>query len=169
VPQNGPGWAVSHQDKQTIVVDHFSNAMACPHERTRDFNWDALQLQNPDLTSLDDPFSEQEIRHAIKQLPSDKAPGPDGFTGNFFKSCWHIIKQDVVAAVNSFHSLRCADLNLLNKANIILIPKKEGAESIQDFRPISLIHAVAKIISKLLALRLAPFLNELVAPVKVPS
>jgi len=75
----------------------------------------------------------------------------------------------VVAAVNSFHSLRCADLNLLNKANIILIPKKEGAESIQDFRPISLIHAIAKIISKLLALRLAPFLNELVAPVKVLS
>ena len=138
--------------------------MACPHERTRDFNWDALQLQNPYLTSLDDPFSEQEILHAIKQLPSDKAPGPDGFSGLFFKSCWNIIKQDVVAAVNSFHSLRCADLNLLNKANIILIPKKEGAESIQDFRPISLIHAVAKIISKLLVLRLAPFLNELVAP-----
>ena len=70
----------------------------------------------------------------------------------------------MVAVVNSFHSLRCADLNLLNKANIILIPKKEGAENIQDFQPISLIHAVAKIISKLLALRLAPFLNELVAP-----
>ena len=66
--KNGPGWAVSHQDKQTIVVDHFSNAMARPHERTRDFNWDALQLQNPYLTSLDDPFSEQEILHAIKQL-----------------------------------------------------------------------------------------------------
>ena len=144
-PQNGSGWAISHHDKQMIISNHFTNLMACPQERTRDFNWNVLQLQNPDLTSLDDPFTEQEILHAIKQLPSDKAPGPDGFTGLFFKTYWNIIKQDVVAAVNYFHSLRCEDLNLLNKANIILIPKKEGTESIQDFRPITLIHAVAKI------------------------
>ena len=76
--------------------------MVWPQERTRDFNWDGLQLQNVNSTSLDDPFFEQEILHAIKQLPSDKAPGPDGFTGLFFKSCWNIIKQDVVVAVNSF-------------------------------------------------------------------
>ena len=56
------------------------------------------------------------------------------------------------------------NLNLVNKANIVLIPKKDGAESITDYRPISLIHAVAKIISKLLALRLAPKMNELISP-----
>ena len=75
-----------------IISNHFTNLMACPQERTRDFNWDVLQLQNLDLTSLDDPFTEQEIMHAIKQLPSDKAPGPDGFTGLFFKTYWNTIK-----------------------------------------------------------------------------
>jgi mannosylglycoprotein endo-beta-mannosidase len=45
----------------------------------------------------------------------------------------------------------------------VLIPKKEGAEEVSDFRPISLIHTIAKIIAKLLALRLAPFMNELVS------
>ena len=113
-----------------------------------------------ELESLDTPFTEAEILNAIKQLPSDKAPGPDGFTGLFFKRCWPIIKPDVVAAVNAFYNNRCNDLNLLNKATIVLIPKKEGAETIQDFRPISLIHAIAKIITKILALRLAPLMND---------
>jgi hypothetical protein len=55
-------------------------------------------------------------------------------------------------------------LNLHNKANIILIPKKDGAEDIRDFRPISLIHSVAKLITKILALRLAPLMDKLISP-----
>jgi retron-type reverse transcriptase len=69
-----------------------------------------------------------------------------------------------MAAIHSLYNSRSNDLNLLNKANIILIPKKDGAESIGDFRPISLIHGVAKIITKVLALRLAPLINELISP-----
>jgi hypothetical protein len=47
--------------------------------------------------------------------------------------------------------------------HIILIPKKENAQSVMDFRPISLTHLIAKLLSKLLANRLAPELNELVS------
>jgi hypothetical protein len=43
------------------------------------------------------------------------------------------------------------------------LPKKEGAESIHDFRPISLIHDVAKIIMKILALRLTPLSGQLIS------
>jgi hypothetical protein len=99
---------------------------------------------------MDAPFSDEEIWKAINQMPQDKAPGPDGFTGLFFKSCWPIIRQDISAAINSVYNARCQDLNLLNKANIILLPKKEGAEDIRDFRLISLIHAIAKIITKIM-------------------
>lgn len=67
-------------------------------------------------------------------------------------------------AINSVYNQRCRDFGLINKANIVLIPIKEGAECVTDFRPISLIHGVAKIISKLLALRLAPHLNNLISP-----
>jgi len=157
----GPGWAVSHHEKQEIIHAHFSAMLAAPPSRTKDLRWDNLTFPAVELESLDTPFTEAEILNAIKQLPSDKAPGPDGFTGLFFKRCWPIIKPDVVAAVNAFYNNRCNDLNLLNKATIILIPKKEGAETIQDFRPISLIHAIAKIITKILALRLAPLMNDL--------
>ena len=91
----------------------------------RDFNWDALGLPSANLAALDDPFSEHEVLTAIKQLPHDKAPGPDGFTGCFFKECWNLIKHDLLAVINYFHMGRCANLNLLNKANIVLIPKKK--------------------------------------------
>ena len=75
-----------------------------------------------------------------------------------------MVKRDIIAALNNFHSLRCADLNLLNSPSVVLIPKKDRVETVQDFRPISLIHAIAKIISKIMANRLAPRMDELIAP-----
>jgi hypothetical protein len=46
------------------------------------------------LHSLSAVFTKEEIDEVIKELPTDKAPGPDGFNGMFIKRCWHIIKQD---------------------------------------------------------------------------
>jgi hypothetical protein len=66
-------------------------------------------------------------------------------------------------AIGRFGELHVRGFRWLNSANIALLPKKDGAEEVSDFRPISLIHAIAKIIAKLLALRLAPFMNDLVS------
>ncbi|KAK1685714.1 hypothetical protein QYE76_046562 [Lolium multiflorum] len=43
------------------------------------------------------------------------------------------------------------------------VPERDGAEDILDYRPISLIHAIAKIIAKVFALRLSPLMNDLVS------
>jgi hypothetical protein len=145
------GWVVNHNDKQNFIHDHLENVMADPPPHIRNFNWHVLLLETSDLSSLGRPFSEEEIWQAICQMPQDKAPGPDGFTRHFFRKCWQIVRYDIVADINSFYDLRCHDLNLINKANVILVPK-EGAEDICDFKPISLIHAIAKIITKVLAL-----------------
>jgi retron-type reverse transcriptase len=48
---------------------------------------------------------------------------------------------------------------LLNSANIILLPKKDGAQTIADYRPISIMHSV----SKLLANQLAPKMDKLIS------
>jgi hypothetical protein len=45
----------------------------------------------------------------------------------------------------------------------MLLRKKERAESIGDYRPISLVHSVAKIFSKILASRISPWLHEMVS------
>jgi hypothetical protein len=96
-------------------------------------------------------------------MPSDKAPWPDGFTRAFFKSCWDIIKGDLMRVIGSFENLHGENLHWLNSANVALLPKKDGAEEVADFRPINLIHGIARIISKMLAIRLAPFMNDLVS------
>jgi hypothetical protein len=61
--------------------------------------------------------------------------------------------------INQFSNLRTNNLHWLNSVNIALIPKKEGAKEIAEFWPISLIHAIAKLVSKMMAARLAPFMN----------
>ena len=112
---------------------------------------------------LEAPFTQEEIKDTITSIPSDKAPGPDGFTGAFFKACWGIIKEDVMAALHNLYNLNSQGMEMLNSTNIILLPKKAESLRIADFRPISLIHSIAKIFSKLLANRLAPHLNSLVS------
>ncbi|KAK1669188.1 hypothetical protein QYE76_057347 [Lolium multiflorum] len=115
------------------------------------------------LEGIDAPFTEDEVLLAISHLPSDKAPGPDGFTGAFFKKCWGTIKVDVLKVIDNFNNLHFAHLQWVNSANIVLLPKKEGAEEVSDYRPISLVHAISKIVAKMISTRLAPIMNDIVS------
>jgi len=145
------------------VADYFSNHLGSVAPRTRTFDWNALGYVPRDLSMLEVPFSQEEIKNTINSMMSDKAPGPDRFMGAFFKACWEIIKADVTAALNSMFMLNSQGFEMLNSANIILLPKKSDARRVSDFRPISLIHSVAKLFAKLLANRLAPLLDSLVS------
>lgn len=115
------------------------------------------------LGAPDCPFSEKKVSDTIAGLPSDKAPGPDGFPGRFYKTCWNIIKDDLLEALAVPHQRNAQRLWRLNSAYLILIPKRMDASSASDFRPIRLIHSVAKLTTKLPANRLGPRLHELVA------
>ena len=44
-----------------------------------------------DLSSLVEPFTIEEIDQVVKNMPADKAPGPNGFNGLFLKKCWPMI------------------------------------------------------------------------------
>lgn len=132
-------------------------------ERSWSLDWDRLQLSQLNDPSLDSPFTEEEVKNAISQLPGEKAPGPDGFTGNFYKVCWPIIREDLMAAIQCFHQLRAGPLEHLNGALIVLIPKVDVPEQASDFRPISLINSFAKLITKLLSIRLAEHIDNLIS------
>lgn len=62
------------------------------------------------------------------------------------------------------YNLAGGDLGLLNTAMVVLLPKKDGATRLTDYRPISLIHSMAKLITKVLALRLARVIQALISP-----
>ena len=108
---------------------------------------------------LDSLFTEEEISKAIFQLDRDKAPGPDGFTIAVFQECWDVIKEDLVRVFAEFH--RSGIINQSTNASfIVLIPKKSLSKRISDFRPISLITSLYKIIAKVLSGRLRGVLHE---------
>jgi hypothetical protein len=55
-------------------------------------------------------------------MPNEKSLSPDGFTVEFFKACWEIVRQDVYRVVED--SRRSASiLKALNATMITLIPK----------------------------------------------
>jgi hypothetical protein len=96
-------------------------------------------------------------------MPSDKARGPDGYTGRFYKAAWQVISGDFMSAISRLLQGDVTRLYLLNSAYITLLPKKTEAIEVKDFRPISLVHSFAKIVTKIMANRLAPKPSNLVS------
>jgi hypothetical protein len=64
------------------------------------------------------------------------------------------------------NNIHTRNLHWINTKNIVLIPKKKGAEDITDYRPISLIHGFAKIVAKVLSRHLAPRMNDILSNAK---
>nr|XP_020150285.1 uncharacterized protein LOC109735480 [Aegilops tauschii subsp. strangulata] len=116
--------------------------------RSCTLNWDSLNILVVASRELDGPFTMAEVWAATLASPTEKAPGPDGFTGQFYRSCWPIIKEEVMAVFNKFYQMARSNLVELNSALIALLLKKNGVSEISHYRPISLIHSMAKLISK---------------------
>jgi len=157
--QKDGGLVFSQEEKEKVAEDYFSEHLGTATVRTLSLNWQELGCTPRDLHHLELPFSHEEIRCTIHTVSSEKAPGPDDFTGAFFKACWDIIKDDLSAAIDSLFHLNSQGLKFLNSANIVLLPKKTDALKITDYKPISLMHSFAKIFAKLLANRLLPTLT----------
>ena len=69
-----------------------------------------------------------------------------------------------MAAILAVWNRKFANFELLNSAFVTLLPKKEDASSIKVFRPISLVHSFAKLVTKILANRLAGSLDKPISP-----
>ena len=98
----------------------------------------------------------------VKDFEGDKAPGPDGFPMAFFQACWDVIKLDLMEIFQVFFE-RGQFEKSLNATFISLIPKKSDAVEVKDFRPISLIGGVYKIIAKVLANRLKEVIEDVIS------
>ena len=99
---------------------------------------------------------------AVREMANGKAPGPDGFTVDFFKACWDIVKEDIWEVVEDSR-LSSSILKSLNSMFIALIPKEKDACTPSKFRPIALCNVVYKIISKFMANRLKPILPQIIS------
>ena len=153
-----------HEEKEENIFNFLISLHGESPDREVTVNLEELNVPGFDLSELDIPFCEDEVWKRISSLPSNKAPGLDGFTGKFYKTCWAIIKKDIMAAVSAVWSRKMANFEVLNSAYITLIPKKDDATNIREYRPISLVHSFAKLITKPLSNILAGRLDQLITP-----
>jgi hypothetical protein len=145
-----------------VLLSYYDALLGQEVPRTTRLNFAMIGIQQLDLSALELPFTEEEVWKTIRELATDKSPGPDGMTGAFYKSAWPVIKEDVMTAINAFYTVDRRQFRCVNGALLTLIPKKDDAAAPLDYRPISLIHSFPKLVSKMLANRLAPRLDGLI-------
>jgi hypothetical protein len=118
-------------------------------------------LQPSSSAALECPFSAEEIKAAIWNCEGNKAPGPDGVNFFFIKKAWNTIGRDIIRMIEEFYQSNLLPLGI-NSSFITLIPKINCAVKLADFRPISLVGSLYKIISKMLAIRLKHVMPEVI-------
>ncbi|CAL0333597.1 unnamed protein product [Lupinus luteus] len=120
------------------------------------------QISAEDNQLLVARFEEKEIKDAVWSCEGDKSPGPDGFNFTFIKKSWEVVKDDIFAMVDDFY----VSGNLTRGCNssfIVLIPKTGCPSELGNYRPISLVGCIHKIISKFLAGRLKLVLHSVIS------
>ncbi|RVW63033.1 Transposon TX1 uncharacterized 149 kDa protein [Vitis vinifera] len=111
------------------------------------------RISQQEAENLEILFSETKVHSAMMEMNGDKAPGLDGFTMVFWQSYWDLVNEEILEMFKEINE-QSSFLKSLNNTFLVLIPKKGGAEDLRDFRPISLLGGLYKLLAKVLANRL---------------
>nr|GFB05469.1 RNA-directed DNA polymerase, eukaryota [Tanacetum cinerariifolium] len=136
-------WAIEEMRIQSLFTEAFHDHFEARFKKTITnrlklnfpFNKRLLHDQAADLERR---VSRDEIRMAVWNCGENKSPGPDGFTFEFFRRYWDFVGPDFCEAVID-------------------------AKFVNDYRPISLIGSVYKVVTKILANRLAMVIADIVS------
>ncbi|XP_042509165.1 uncharacterized protein LOC122084802 [Macadamia integrifolia] len=119
-------------------------------------------LNQVDCYSLDLLLGNTKIRRVVWELDPDSSPGLDGFSVVFFRKCWSTVEMEVCNVVRQFFS-SCSMPHGVNNNFLVLIPKVDGADTLDKFQPLCMGNIFCKIISKVMALRLETLLLRLIS------
>ena len=110
-----------------LFLDSTPNYILLDENMTHDIP--QLTQEENDILTAD--FLVKEVYEAISQMELNKAPGPDGFPAEFYKTFWEVIRNDLMAL---FVQLKQGNLSLfkLNFGVITLLPKKQNVVQINS-------------------------------------
>ena len=116
--------------------------------------------QNENLTKT---IIKTEIKEAIFQMENNKSPGIDGIPFEFYKEFLTHIENDLLQLYQNILRNEKETTKTMKQAIITLIPKKGDLQKLQYWRPISLLCADYKILTKILANRLKKILPQIIS------
>ena len=112
------------------------------------------RLNQDEIERMSGPITTTEIETVIKKLPTNKSPGPDGFTVQFYQT----FREELTPILLKLFQKIADEGTLPNsfyEATITLIPKSDkDTTKKENYRPISLINTDAKILKKIFANRM---------------
>lgn len=113
-------------------------------------------------SSLEAPITMEELTTVIKTVKSGKAPGPDGFTLQYYKNYFSVLGAHMIKMFNALGQTTTLPPDAL-LVYISVIPK-EGKDLSEcgSYRPISLLYVDLKLFTKLLASHIQPQLTQLI-------
>ena len=118
------------------------------------------RMVQPDKSScLTSRVTLNELESALKSFNKDRSPGPDGWPVEFYLHFFNLLGPTLVQMVDYTRTSGYIPSSL-NSTFITLIPKKDKPRTFADFRPISLCNLLYKLIAKVIAGRLKPFLDS---------
>ena len=118
------------------------------------------KLNQEEIENHNKPITSMEIKTVIKNLPTNKSPGPDGFTGEFYQKFREELTPFLLTLFQKIAE-ESKHPNSFYEATITLIPKPDkDATKKENYRPISLRNIDAKILNKILAIRIQQHIKK---------
>jgi hypothetical protein len=116
-------------------------------------------LTENEKTELDRPLTIEELDKSMEKANFKSAPGIDGISNNFLRCYWRYFRTALFNFTICCYEKNCLTANFLS-ASIKLIPKKGEIDNLKNWRPISLLSNMYKIISRAINFRLNKIVNR---------
>ena len=120
------------------------------------------KLNQEEIDNLNRPTTSTEMETVIRNLPTNKSPGPDGFTGEFYQK----FREELAPILLKLFQKVAEEgklPNSLSEATTIVISKPDkDATKEENYRPISLMNIDTKILNKILANRIQQHIKKII-------